>query len=400
MDYRRVFCISSKIVIFIAVLFNIGDWDNYKKIIANEEYCGHWEQLSKREQNIRTYEFEERLDKRFREVRKIVDEGGVYSPYDYFDDYLWIKVGLKRIKINRVIYLSQIQTYLHQMCSQSLKHGYTDEDIEKARTKYEQKYEEALGEPSPLSVSSRKPIDYKALWRWLCKAYWSNMLIAVFLYLIWIFENSHSALFIPKPFKAVILVVFYPIYITRIIITNTASVFSEAEIRRRKDNLFAPLSQEEIAKLKDRAKRGLSYFEWRSELNGSGLGPKHGMALALAATVILLIIPRDSIAQVCSKAVFFDDLSVIERIGSCNNLARMSIDQEKITKLPQEFHFQGDNNCPIAVKDVFPGILRFIRARVFEKKIARWKTNFFKEIFHIPLKAVRYEAKSALLALI
>jgi|GEM_PF-4537485 len=153
----------------------------------------------------------------------------------------------------------------------------------------------------------------------LCSFYKSNFVLALLLFGVWYWERRKF----PSPLYFLLMVGFYPITIP-IILNRRWS--AEAEIRRRSDNLFRSLSEEEIERIKKFSLGLLSSAGFREQLKGD---PKHSYLLALVATLVIAVIPATKVLAGGPKILLgFSGMALVQTLAD-DHLARDKISDDK-----------------------------------------------------------------------
>lgn len=377
-----------KLILFGLFLINLGIIQVFQVAIERNQN-NPFNKLSKEEQNRRRGTVELLSSERFRQVQELVDKGGVYTPSDFYDDLFQFEKTFRELGIRGPVGL--YETQLRAMAWRGREHGYTIEDFNRAVGEFHERCFRELGIENPgLKPRKNIEIDWHKTLKWLVKFYLLNLPLALILYIVWLIQGSHEWLLIPRLFRFAWLLLIYPITIFRVVRMNTVGILSEAQIRRDKADIFAPLSEAETARLKEVIGKSLSFAQWRRQLAELGFKPRHSFVAALLVTLMFVIVIRPLEAGAKEVKDFAGNL-VLEQIATSQNLARMSIeDAEKIQpeKCSSPSPRTGDALAADRCECAF-----FLRCCYFtQKNILALMAEFFREIFHIPLQAVEFEA--------
>lgn len=144
--------------------------------------------------------------------------------------------------------------------------------------------------------------------------------------------------------------------------------------------LVSQLAPVAVEKIKKFAKSNLSLAHWKRQLGDLGLKPQHSFAAALLVTLVFVLVIRP--AETGAKSVKALALTSIalEQTETCNNLARMCVDDSRPEKrMPSDW--------PIFITLCCPEIerLNFRTAFVIEGR-ERPPDEFWRKIDHIPIQ--------------
>jgi hypothetical protein len=349
--------------------------------------------------------FQEELKLRQFIMRKVdlaeqkIAAGNHYSPYDYFQDLADYHAKRKELKvsdgfcpeIDRLMSISQL----------SINRGpFKERDIEIAREKYKS-FIDPGRIPREEIQKDLKSLGWRGILFWLLWLYLKTMPLILILYFIWMRDErraigDYGSFRFPKPGKFLLLLVGYPfVFGYRVIrwwIVTSREAVAEAELRRS-NRLFAYISEKDLEKIKRFAKSNLSFSQWRGQLRELGFKPRHSLASALLVTLMFMFFIRPLEAGTRQVKDHVTNLA-LEQIVSSQNLPRMSIvdaGKNHLEKSRWSWEKSGDDLAVDSWKAVIllPYFsLPFDIAYLFAK-------DFLREIFHVPLQAVRFEAKFA-----
>lgn len=323
-------------------------------------------------------------------AKKKVAAGDVYTPADYFTDMKLayqkkIEIGLKLPGPDFFIFpqLNELtKNYLKNLSRKKLK-----AEMIKAEG-YAEDYKEFIDPgrvPREKTFNELKSLGWQKIFIWLLFVYLKVMPFAFILFLIWATEIwEDEKLHFPKPFRFLLLLIFYPIIIVWVLIKNlkreARDYLAEAEYRRTKQNLFSCLSEQEIQKIKDFKASTLSISIWWKQLTDLGLKPKHCLASALIVTLLINFFPILSQAEKKGRNACLSEITS----GQTNqHLARMSIDNDHGNSGWDDW----PDKPPICfeMNDLSPIIIIWILQ--IRKKYFRFK-KVCRQIDHVPLYSV------------
>lgn len=317
--------------------------------------------------------------------------GKIYSPYDYFNDLKLIRLKKQelRVEINETFETNPLFNLVYE----SLKRGYTDKDIEKAREAYKDFIDPARESREEVRVHL-KAMGWGILnWFWLL--YLKTLPLVFVLFLLWVKEEQgyYKKFLLPKPLGFSLLLIFYPAvigyYIFRALRDDGRRMYVETELRRTK-NLFSHISEEEQEKIEAFTKGYLSLSEWRRQLCELGLKPRHSFAAALLVTLVFVFVIRPAEAG-AKQAKDFAGNFALEEIAKSQNLARMSIDDANKIQ-PEKYSQPWDIPGADLAVDSYACETYLSQCYFAQKTIFAPITKFFRKIFHVPIQAVRFEA--------
>ena len=288
---KKVFVVSTKILLPILLLFNIGFFDLDFSAILKEAV--KTEPLNIEGQKKLANFVNER-------VRAAEKRGDKYSPYDYFNDLYEIETMEKSMK--GVMSYRVLANHLMILETENMRKGlFSDYDITAARTKYKEKIDPGSIARAMLKQDMQKKTFWPNLYAWLCHFYLINLPLAFFMFLVWWYQEKKGLKF-SNPFSFIIALIFYPIIIGLVVYEALSEksryYLAEAELRRTKSKMFSILSQNELADIRRFAtSRGLTLNDWRNYLGNQGFKPQGILISSLVVTILFMAIPKFSFSQ-------------------------------------------------------------------------------------------------------
>ncbi|HOW60612.1 MAG TPA: hypothetical protein P5548_01165 [Candidatus Moranbacteria bacterium] len=340
------------------------------------------EELFKRQQILHKY-MEEKVTK----AKEKKSRGEVYTVTDYFSDLKDFSRKGKEMGIDGLGTVSGVSE-LNQISRDSLKTKKDYVALEKAREDYKEFIDPARI-PREKAQDELKALGWRGVLKWFLFVYFRFMPFAFMLFVIWASENKdkEKSMF-PRPLRFLLMLISYPAVIGYIFIQwvkkKERHYLVEAEYRRTKQNLFTYLSNEEIQKIKEFRENALSLRSWRNQLAEAGLTPRHGLALALIATLLISFIPNLVQAETKAKAKNFLPETAWEQIADQGqHLARMSISSDNQS---QKNVGQQDVNSLI-VETFNLQVVLSCSINKIQKNLLRLK-EFCRQIDHVPIFSV------------
>lgn len=227
--------------------------------------------------------------------------------------------------------------------------------------------------------------------------YLKNLPLALVLFLVWLIEGSYEWILIPRLFRFVFLLATYPLTIWRVVKINAFEFMSEADVRRRKADIFSPLSQEEANHLKEAIRSGLTFSQLRRKIADAYPDPQHSLAFALTVMLVFTLTLKPAEAGTKNKGALLGVRVCItfEQILLPQNLPRMGIgnkDEIQSKKTGWPGTYVGEE-LAIDVSEIAPPSSFVLLSR---EAIYTATQEFLRKIFHVPLQAVQFEAKLVL----
>ncbi len=259
--------------------------------------------------------------------KEIIAQGKIYEPYLYFHD-------LKQFKMFEIIYFDSLNsTYagrgillrfagglgvmseltnlrdenwrnLDFKSIQKSGKVFSSMNIDEARSFWFANQEKRL-------LASQKETDkffWSNIWNWLVSSYFKGMLVAFFLFLIWIkrFKKDCENVYdryeqLKQPENSFSLLSFiyallvWPIILIRDIRNRGKETLRKAEVLARRKDMFSLLSNEEKQLLK--LGRKMNLREFRKKLDEKGLVRKRSVLTALCILPILILYSHTAIAK-------------------------------------------------------------------------------------------------------
>lgn len=378
-----------KCLLVLVFLTNLGLIELLQRFPALPEFTSSSmtvEDRSKRERELYFFA-EEKLNR----AKRMISEGQVYSPYHYFADLKSISDEENRLEV-KLVNIGNPVFSLERLLYESLINGlFTDEDIEKAKQPFKY-YLDGGGKKGEEAINNTRQhiqqLGWMGVFYWLFLLYLKSLPLAFVLYLIWIKESQKEEVKFkfPRPFRFCLMLSIYPAILAKVIyqwfrVTNRR-IWSEAELRRTKQNLFTFLSDDEVRRIKSFAQSTADLSHWRQQLNLQGLKPCHGLAIALLVTFVFVLLPKTGEANAKAKKVQDFSNVAIEQLSQ--HLPRMSIDNDNSLSTDNEYGkdlmTEWHNFC-------FLPLVRFLTI----VEIVFTKQEFFQKIDHIPVSAIRPE---------
>gem|GEM_PF-4118614 len=261
------------------------------------------------QQMARMDEFRALAEKLLEEGKAKKASGQMYTIDDYYSHLLQIdrkREELGEFPVSMPFYPEQ---ELQELLRDWGARGFNEADQDKAFAWFKARSPRFRTEP-PEVTKSREHVFAKlrsgGYNSWAVSQYLSNMVLACFLFLIWACEGEERKKYwtLPSPLHFIVALVFYPLVIAyvcwRWLQETRREWWAEAEMRRTKEKLFAPLSQVDLERLQRFLKSRAHISVWRQELQQRGLRPRHSLAAALFATALLMVVglgDRGSFAQ-------------------------------------------------------------------------------------------------------
>lgn len=261
-----------KVAFWVVFLYNTGVLKNLSFDFSSK---------ISREQQIKGEQFQYAfLEKEVQKAKEDEQKGIRYSPYTYFATI----ERLYKIQDSIGFYPFEHQTMdLQRMLNSSIfDKVYSNDDITKAR----EKFKETLTPEQP-KISDFSKSEVAAWW----KALYLNMLPFVFvLFLLWVKEKKYSGfLSLKSPVCFIIALLLHPILIGWSVYrwwNNRGKEFiAETEIRRRKKNIFAKISEEERGLIDHFVNSRISFKLFLKKASVFG-AKRHSFATAFIAVII------------------------------------------------------------------------------------------------------------------
>lgn len=375
-----------RFMLVLAFIFNLVGIDGLKRMAVSLKANSNHANMPIQERLMYQHEFNAFLEGLVKQAKAKYSSGQVYSPTDYFGDLQKLD-KVKHASCDGAPLKDGMIFKLRELAMESLKHGYTEEDMYRASNEYKD-FLSGAAEGRESTRSNLKEMGLLGVLQWLIIFYLKNLPLALILYLVWIREENGRFKF-PRPLRFLLALVLYPVIISRSVWRwlrrEGRELYAEAEIRRTKKQLFTYLSDEELTRVKGFANSSLSFSHWKRQLAKSGLKPRHGLALALVVTFVFLMLPRPSKAEAKGAKMIRDGSIVLEQMAM-THLPRMSTDADGSQMIQKIFPTDQDADADWPTVDYF----QVIQAAWVPDYLTR-KYLLFREIFHIPIWAVHFE---------
>jgi hypothetical protein len=344
------------------------------------------------DERIRVHQIDRIMFERVKQVERQIAEGRVYSPDEYFEDLKQYYEKCRELKISQGIdpQINRLQWLMQKGVTEK---KFTNWDIDRAAKAYRYYLDSGKVHRDELSKSAQD-FGLKNILLWLLWLYLKTLPLVFVLYLVWAKDEAGYRKFLmPKPRRFFVLLILYPFVIGyniyRAIREDERRMAAEAELRRTR-KLFDYVSEEEQEKIRQFAKSNLSLAEWRSQLAEMGLRPRHSFAAAMIVTLLFVIVVRPAEAS-AKQAKDFTGNATLEQIANSQNLARMSIDHaKKIRPEKSSWPWEGAG-ADLALESISSAVCPRC-VRLAQQNIIALLTEFFRDIFHIPLQAAGFEA--------
>ncbi len=375
-----------KIIIILAYaliggifLYNIGAPRFIKRLNQSaQEEKRKYKDLSSKDQ----WRLDSLVEQKYQQAKKLAKN---YSPDKYFQDLTEIyafgaMMGDPRASSLKVTQLQNISVNnIHQGF-------YSYDSVEVAKAKFKTQLDKLRGiDPEVAQQKLRDKINKvgwpKFFWLIFLKIllfYGQNWLIPFLFILIWWLKEEEKMKI--KSWKKLFwFVILHPYFLTKIIYQslneNAHRLYFEATLRQTKDNLFAPLSKEEEAQIKEALRRGLSLSSWVQTLRQRGLTPKHALLGVLLVCIFIWLVPVKS--QTTQNPKTTKEFSLVKLLGSQEHPPGQHFDQKSLTT------YSGAGPAIINAE---------IKISLYAVPLTRTVTNqlirpcdWFQKIEHIPL---------------
>jgi len=290
--------------------FTIHDNVKQDNIKSLELYPGHYsvngQDLSRWERDSKFHLFCEQL---YSKAKEKVAGGQQYTPEDYFKNLIGIyekKNDLKAaLSFNQISFMQNLAFEGYRTRGEALV------DFDAAR----EKYSDRLTELEPIYSSKKwsSDITLKGIKDWLARVYWFSFFPALIYFFVIKNEECKGKdmnFSLRSPISFSLALVFYPAVFIYLINRWLKYTYSSIEYWRRRENVFAVLSDDEIARIKIIA-QNIPIREIREYFRVQGLTCRHSFAAALLVVLVFSFMPR----PVQAKIVDFGD-SVFKNIES------------------------------------------------------------------------------------
>ena len=343
-----------------------------------------FEERMHREKILDAY-FSEKLNQ-----AKEKDQAVGYTAVDYFADLK--DIHTKEKEVGGQISPWRINRELQEIGRKNLKTKKDWAALEKAREDYKEFIDPAR-EPREKARAEMITLGPIGILKWFAKLYlailpWAFFWLLVVVYQIYDeerWEKKRQFLF-PNPWRFVLLLVFYPVFfvwnIWKFVKKESEHFVARAELQRTKRNLFGSLSEKDLQRLKNFRENNLGLSVWRQQLKTLGLKPRHGLAAAMAATLMISFVPNLAQAEARAKN-FLPETAWEQVVHQGQHLARMSIANNN-----QGQNYAGQQNGADIFVEFFNLKIFFIEKMIgIQKTMLRMK-EFCRHIDHVPIYSV------------
>lgn len=253
--------------------------------------------------------------------------GGNYGPEEYFSDLTDIELKEKRkdFDANVLTFVNSSKGDLHNLFHSNLmdKRARASQEEYDLYMKRLGKAQDSYHEITDPGYKERQAelhakINSASYWlnlllvflKFLGKLYLKNFLLAFLLLWFWWYQDKQK-LKIDNPFSFILLLVFYPFVIFRVLAKaakqESRFLAMSIELRRREKNLFSLFSENEILELRRLAKSNIKLSDHRHYLDEKGLVYRYALLPAMAVTCLFVLLPSDSNSQENSLDYFRGD---------------------------------------------------------------------------------------------
>lgn len=311
--------IPTLIKLGLVVLFiqNIGGWDFVQKAHqSSNENSPTPQQLS---------QIERLTLEKIRSAEEIVAQGRIYSPDDYFQDLLAIdsyarSLGLKNSWFNMNVIMLQ-NVVQKQVANQKI----TNHQITAAVQRYKGQLDNQR-----TNNHSFAPVDWSTVFfsaaGYLWLQYQSNLFFGLALFLVWFYQGKQS-LMIRSPFSFILAVAVYPVIIGISWYQGLRGfgrgVYGEAVARKFKYRIFDLLAENEVEVIKQFVAGRITRHHLDSRFS-QGRTAQRSVIVALLATMILLIVPKESLSSCHDQLA----KALTETVNKASPEAKVHLDQD------------------------------------------------------------------------
>lgn len=250
-------------------------------------------------------------------IQKAKALGPNYLAEEYFSDLTAIRLKEKNNDFDRSAVLAVNNTLtelmgtftrnLSNLRGHSSDQAYRDAllKLEDARSRSQETLEPGSSRrEQELQTQMDKPGYWHAklvsLLSWLSNFYLKNFFLALSLLWLWWYQEKNS-LRIKNPFSFLICLLLYPLTIGRVWYKlsrdNFRALALQIEFRRRQTDIFALISENELADIRRFANSRLKLRDYRHYLDQRGLYRYQSLLPALAVTLLFLIVTPITKAQ-------------------------------------------------------------------------------------------------------
>lgn len=213
--------------------------------------------------------------------------GSVYTIYDYFTDYADLKLLADSLGVPPIISGYMFED-LYSLGQKYLSAGHYDE-LGKAQAMYYARTGDRTAKPI-----DDKPINwcnvFSTIWSWLLSQYFRGLLPALLLLLLWFRKQKQKCTW-SNAVSLILSLSVHPITVGWILISKFRLAIGEAEVRSRKEKLFAIVSEREFEMFRSVFNKKKTYRKIQTYFAEAKIERKHSFVCALIVTLLLQIVP-------------------------------------------------------------------------------------------------------------
>lgn len=264
----------------------------------------------------------------YQAVREKQARHELYFPDEYFSDLRRIYEKEDELHMPREWNREHLE-FLTRVSHDQLKDGkFTRQQWIEARDRHRIN---GIGELAEKPVPKVDPEKYRIFFR---NFYWRGMLLALLFFLVCLAEDitKREGSRLLNPIFFLLCLILYPIVFgyrsARWMRDQGRRTAAEVAVRRRRIiHPFSELTIEDLQKIDRLVKNGrMSFSHWRQEVFADSMKPRHGLAVATAATLIFMLLPRES----CATKTFSEmDNNLTIESSTGHHLPRSDIADEK-----------------------------------------------------------------------
>ena len=238
--------------------------------------------------------------------------GALYSPELYFANLTEIQIKLNKNQFDRRTLplangtISNLAYLFHKNFQEiRSKNRFNSKEvldymqrIGDSSLQYEEILQPGITEKRKLNAEKTKNLNYwfelfTTFLLWILKQYLKNLIPSFILLWIWWYQEKETVS-IKNPLSFIFCLIIYPIVIIKTWkdkLNNQARyLLMTVEYRSRQLDLFSLFSENEIKEIRNIARSNISLGDYRNLLEKSGLTVKHSFAVAMSATVLIIIL--------------------------------------------------------------------------------------------------------------
>lgn len=222
------------------------------------------------------------------EIARQFAKDGEYSKERYHADIVSVFEKQKEIGLGGRIYSAGLQKIMRAYYGNTP--AFFSSELAKIRSEHPEIGVVMAGEV--YTVNCKKTLV------WLLRQYKRNFLLALILFVLWLMESGDGRFNFRfrNPLAFAFLLAIYPIVLAYVFVVwarvKGRTLMAEAELRRTKQNMFSFLSEDEMGQVWKIVNGGVPLKLWRAVLAERGLPLRHGIAIAIVATIALSLVPK------------------------------------------------------------------------------------------------------------